>query len=96
LPWPTAGGIFSAQVVLEPVAICKSPNWGYWGAIHGLGTVSASTALKINKEKQNAAAAQAAQCSRVTSNDSCNSLFPKKISYTKIQTQHVSSTEMYA
>jgi hypothetical protein len=79
----TIGGIFSAEVVLNSVAICKSPHCGYWGAIQGLGPNSDTTTLKISKAKQNAAAAQAATCYRESFNGKCNNLLSDRISYTK-------------
>lgn len=80
----TPAGIFSANVVLDSVALCKSPWCGYWGAIHGLGVKTESTILRISKERQVAAAAQAANCYRdSSSNNKCNSLISRHVSYTR-------------
>jgi hypothetical protein len=77
----TIGGILSANVVLDSVAACKSPHCGFWGAIKG-GPSGEATSLRINRVKQNTAAAQAAQCYRETFNSECSNLISKRISYT--------------
>jgi hypothetical protein len=80
----TLAGIFSANVVLDSVALCKSPWCGYWSPIRGLGMTTDSTSMRINKEKQVAAAAQAAGCYRDSSNNNnkCASLISRRVSYT--------------
>jgi hypothetical protein len=80
----TLAGIFSANVVLDSVALCKSPWCGFWGAIQGLGPKTGSTLLMISKEKQSAAAAQAAKCYRESSsNNGCNGLISRSVPYTR-------------
>jgi len=75
-------GIFSANVVLDSVALCKSPHCGHWGPIQGFGIKTDLTSVRLNKLLQNAAAAQAAQCYRER-NDRCSDLISSHLSYTR-------------